>query len=87
MNLEMAPLVGNPIYVNAIFPRRVPLCKVNPLHARRFSQASGTRAKTDKVDAQVLARMGVALQLEPDPNFGEDAHLLNELQTARRASL
>lgn len=64
---------------------RAPLCKVNPLHARRFAQASGVRAKTDKVDAQVLARMGIALQLEPDPIVGGDTHLLNELQTVRRA--
>ena len=64
---------------------RAPLCKVNPLHARRFAQASGVRAKTDKVDAQVLARMGIALQLEPDPIVGRDTHLLNELQTVRRA--
>lgn len=37
---------------------RFPLVKVNPLQARRFAQASGTRAKTDAVDARILARMG-----------------------------
>lgn len=35
-----------------------PLVKVNPLLARRFAQASGTRAKTDAVDARMLAKMG-----------------------------
>ena len=37
---------------------RLPLTRVNALRARRFAQAMGQEAKTDKVDAQVLARMG-----------------------------
>ena len=32
-----------------------PLVRVNPLHARRFAQAIGQRAKTDTVDARMLA--------------------------------
>ena len=36
----------------------LPLVKVNPLQARRFAQARGTRAKTDAVDAQILAPYG-----------------------------
>ncbi len=38
----------------------LPLCKVNPLQARRFAQARGVRAKTDRVDARMLAAMGAA---------------------------
>ena len=34
-----------------------PAC-VNPLQAKRFAQSLGTRNKTDRVDARVLARMG-----------------------------
>lgn len=45
---------------------RFPIVKVNPLSARRFAQACGTLAKTDAVDARMLARMGSALALEPD---------------------
>ena len=40
-----------------------PLVRVNPLHARRFAQAIGQRAKTDAVDARVLAQMGAAVDL------------------------
>ena len=40
-----------------------PLVKVNPLQARRFAEACGTRAKTDAVDAHMLARMGAQLDL------------------------
>lgn len=34
----------------------LPLVKINPLQARRFAEAYGTRAKTDAVDARMLAR-------------------------------
>lgn len=35
----------------------VPFVKVNPKQARRFAQASGRLAKTDRVDSEMLARM------------------------------
>ena len=43
----------------------VEYARVNPRHAREFARATGQLAKTDKVDAQVLARMGRALDLAP----------------------
>ena len=64
---------------------RFPLIKVNPLQARRFAQATGTRAKTDTVDAHLLARMGSALKLEPDQPQVEEQRELKELQIARNA--
>ena len=63
----------------------LPLVKVNPLQARRFAQARGTRAKTDAVDARVLAMMGSALDLAPDVPAGKNQHDLKELQIARMA--
>ena len=63
----------------------LPLVKVNPLQARRFAQARGTRAKTDRVDAVALAQMGTALDLQPDRSVREDQHELKELQVARTA--
>ena len=47
---------------DALSAAGLPLVKANPLQARRFAQACGMRAKTDRVDAQMLARMGMALQ-------------------------
>ena len=64
---------------------KLPLVKVNPLQARRFAEACGTRAKTDAVDARVLARMGVSLKLEPDAPVSEHLLVLRDLQTARTA--
>ena len=62
-----------------------PLVKVNPLQARRFSQACGTRAKTDALDARGLARMGGALELEPDVPVSKTTRVLKDLQLARTA--
>lgn len=67
------------------FGARLPLVKVNPLQARRFAQAKGTRAKTDAVDARLLAAMGAALDLVADRPAQENRHELKELQIARTA--
>jgi len=34
------------------FSAKLPLCKVNPLQARRFAQSKGMRAKTDQVPSR-----------------------------------
>jgi len=59
------------------------LVKVNPLQARRFAQAQGLRAKTDAVDAKMLADMGNAFALEPDEPAAEIQHDLKELRSFR----
>ena len=64
---------------------KFPLVKVNPLQARRFAEACGTRTKTDAADARILARMGASLNLEPDAPISESQHVLRDLQVARTA--
>jgi len=64
-----------------------PLTKVNPLQARRFAQSLGTRAKTDAVDARMLAMMGAALSLPPQPQMSGIQRDLKELHIARLALL
>lgn len=64
---------------------QLPLVKVNPLQARRFAEACGTRAKTDALDARGLARMGAALALEPDAVISQNTRILRDLQVARTA--
>lgn len=64
---------------------KFPLVKVNPLQARRFAEACGTRAKTDVVDARILARMGAALALEPDNPVSDKLLDLKDMQIARTA--
>lgn len=59
--------------------------KVNPRQARRFAEATGRLAKTDRVDAIMLAKMGAVLGLKADQPKSEVLHILRELMTARRA--
>ncbi|MEM1409505.1 MAG: IS110 family transposase [Pseudomonadota bacterium] len=63
----------------------LPLCKINPLQARRFAEAIGTRAKTDQVDAVLLARMGLTLDLDPTPVAGKALRELKELRQVHQA--
>jgi transposase len=61
----------------------VPFVKVNPRQARRFAEATGKLAKTDRLDAAILARMGSLLELEARPARSEDLFELKELYLAR----
>ncbi|WP_031556283.1 IS110 family transposase [Parvularcula oceani] len=63
----------------------LPLCKVNPKKARRFAEAIGTLAKTDRIDARMLARMGQLLEPESRPVADEALGSLRELLLVRRA--
>lgn len=62
-----------------------PLVMVNPLQARRFAEARGTRVKTDAVDARMLAMMGDAFDLQPQAPKTKEALVLKELYAARQA--
>lgn len=67
----------------AAFSKAFPLVKVNPLQARRFAEAHGTRAKTDAVDAQMLAKIGAAFGLEPQAPCSKEILILRDLHVAR----
>lgn len=69
---------------NYLSAENLPYSKINPRQARRFAEATGKIAKTDKVDAAALARMGAVLQLEPQAPKAEYLNGLREMMTARR---
>jgi transposase len=60
----------------------LPMVKVNPRQARRFAEAIGTLAKTDRIDAAMLARMGAMFELKPKPM---PSGILNDLKDLRLA--
>ena len=62
----------------------VPIVKVNPLQARRFAEAIGQRAKTDAVDAAMLARFGALDALQTRPVVSQTISTMKELLVARR---
>jgi len=61
------------------------LVKVNPRQARRFAEATGRLAKTDRLDAAMLARMGALLDLEARPARSAILNDLKDLHMAREA--
>lgn len=68
----------------AIAGASLPLAVVNPAQVRHFAQALGKRAKTDPIDAEVIARFAQAVKPEPRPVPDEEARLLAELVARRR---
>ena len=62
----------------------IPMVKVNPLQARRFAEAIGQRAKTDAVDAAMLARFGALDALQTRPVVSQTISDMKELLVARR---
>lgn len=57
---------------------------VNPLTLRRFAQSLGKRAKTDRLDAEVLARYGGQVRPPVRPVPDETARQLQEVLTRYR---
>jgi transposase len=63
------------------------LAVVNPAQVRHFAQAVGKRAKSDPIDAFVIARFAEAVKPEPRGIPDEAARLLAELVGRRRQIL
>jgi transposase len=63
----------------------LPFAMLNPRQVRRFAEATGPLAKTDRVDALVLARFGAVLQPACRPARSEALEQLAELVAARRS--
>ena len=59
---------------------------VNPLRARLFAEALGTRAKTDPIDARMLAILADMMAPQATPPASEALEALQELVHARHAA-
>jgi transposase len=68
----------------AIAGAALPLAIVNPAQVRHFAQAVGKRAKTDPLDAEVIAHFAEAVKPPVRPVPDEQARLLAELVARRR---
>lgn len=62
----------------------LPVVVVNPAQVRHFAQALGERAKTDPVDAQVIARFAAATRPPIRPLADEATRTLADLVARRR---
>jgi transposase len=64
----------------------LPVAIVNPLRSRLFAEAVGALAKTDAVDARLLAILGESLAPAAKPPAPEHLEALGELVAARQAA-
>jgi transposase len=62
----------------------LPVVVVNPAQVRAFAKALGQRAKTDPIDAGVVAHFAEATNLEPRPLPDEQTRFLADLVGRRR---
>lgn len=60
------------------------VARINPRQARHFAQATGTLAKTDRIDARVLAHLAQAIRPEVRAVPNEQAAQLQALLVRRR---
>lgn len=70
--------------VSVLASAGLPVAVINPKQARDFAKAIGVLAKTDSVDAAVLARFGEAIKPALRPFKSDDLRKLEEVLTRRR---
>ena len=62
----------------------LPVIVVNPRQVRDFAKATGQLAKTDLIDAQILAHFAAAIDPQPRPAKSAEAQHLEALLARRR---
>jgi len=70
--------------VTALVEAGLPVAVINPRQARDFAKATGRLAKTDALDAAVLAHFGHAIRPEPRPWKDAEAQALTAVIQRRR---
>ena len=70
--------------VTALVEAGWPVAVINPRQARDFAKATGRLAKTDALDAEVLAHFGHAIRPEPRPWKDAETQALTALIQRRR---
>jgi transposase len=73
-------------FAAALHEAKIPVCVVNPRLPHNFARSRGQIAKTDKIDARMLADFGATMKPTPTPKPDALMVLLDQL-VARRAQL
>lgn len=68
----------------AAYTRGIPVCIVKPLLVRRYAGANDQLAKTDKIDAQIIAEFGAVLKPKVTPKKSKNLIAIKDLITRRR---
>jgi transposase len=71
------------LVVAALAEAHLPVCVINPRNARDFARATGKLAKTDAIDARMLAEFGQKLRPEPRAIKEQELQELSALAVRR----
>ncbi|CAA9892813.1 transposase (fragment) [Candidatus Methylobacter favarea] len=72
------------LFVEACQKAELPIMIANPLLVRRFAAATGKLAKTDRIDAEIIAFYGEALKPRLSAVKPEQLSLMSDLLSRRR---
>lgn len=72
------------LLAEAAFEKELPVCIVKPLAVRRYAQAIGQTAKTDKIDAQIIAEFAAVIQPAITHKKSKNLMLIKDLLSRRR---
>jgi transposase len=71
-------------FIMACSKANLPFVVANPVHIKKFAGAIGRLAKTDKLDAQLIAHFGEAIKPELSTLKPENMRLMSDLLSRRR---
>ena len=75
------------VMVGEIAASRLPVCVVNPTRVRRFAESLGQLAKTDRIDAAMIAHYGSVARPPAQAMQSDEEAYLGSLVTRRRQLL
>lgn len=71
-------------FVEACAEKLLPVIVVQPVQVRQFAKAQGILAKTDKIDARLIALFGKILEPEVRPIASKEVRLIRDLLARKR---
>ena len=70
--------------VGAAYDRGIPVVIAKPLAVRQFARSTGQLAKTDKIDARIIAEYGAVVQPRIRRQESKNIRILRDLMVRRR---
>ena len=71
-------------FVEACAEKSLPVIIVQPIQVRQFAKAQGVLAKTDKIDARLIAQFGKVMQPDVRPIASKEVRLIRDLLARKR---
>ncbi len=66
------------------YARKIPVCIVKPIRVRQYARANDQLAKTDKLDAEIIAEFGAVLKPKVTPAKSKNLIAIKDLIARRR---